>query len=163
MKNVPTVDATDPLFKEKFNHLLSSTLGSSDYDNSRDRPYNGQPWTDQGERGKTEVKGLTMRDVCDCIVQGFLCCADPDVPELHEIQNSVTEIHKEFIGTEYASKGTWRYNDMYKLDMTKVDPGAVIKNAMCFIEHMMGIFPNVNQLECKAITDKMFTEEREMF
>jgi hypothetical protein len=28
----------------------------------RNRPYNGQPLTDTGDRGKHEVKGITMRD-----------------------------------------------------------------------------------------------------
>jgi hypothetical protein len=163
MQGVPVVDVDDPAFEKKLDHLLSATLGSSDYDNSRDRPYNGQMWTDQGERGKTEVKGLTMRDLADCMIQGFLCCADPDVPEQLELMHSVTEIHKEFFGTKYANKGTWRYGDVYKLDLTKLDPQAMVKNTLCFVEHMMGIFPNVDELKCKEVTDKMFTEEREKF
>jgi len=34
----------------------------------RNRKYTGQPHTDYGERGKTQVEGLTMRDVCDCFL-----------------------------------------------------------------------------------------------
>ena len=38
----------------------------------RDRPYDGQPHTDAGERGRTMVEGLTMRDVVDCFVRSSL-------------------------------------------------------------------------------------------
>ena len=72
MKNIPMVDMNDKDFEQKFNFMIWSTDSSSDYRNDRDRPYNGQPHTDHGERGKTEIKGLTMRDVVDCMVQGFL-------------------------------------------------------------------------------------------
>jgi hypothetical protein len=37
----------------------------------RERPYNGQPHTDHGERGKQLVHGVTMRDIADCIARGM--------------------------------------------------------------------------------------------
>jgi len=42
----------DKNFKEYLNFMLSTDGSSSDYDNSRERPYNGQPWTDGGIRGE---------------------------------------------------------------------------------------------------------------
>lgn len=93
-----------------------------------DRPFDGQPHTDQGERGKTLVEGLRMRDVADCIVRGWLLSTWPgDAYRLVE-----------------AGKAT--YNDVYRPECSKVDPIAVVQNAMCEIEKMMGIFPNVPPL-----------------
>ncbi len=88
----------------------------------RNRPYSGQSHTHNGERGKAIVEGLTMRDVADCIVGGFLSCGgiykDNPVP-----------------------------NDIYKINLNDIDPGAVIQNTVCNIEKMMGIFPNLPKLE----------------
>lgn len=85
----------------------------------RNRPYNGQSHTDEGERGKTLVEGLTMRDVADCIAMGFLDASgsNPENPTR---------------------------NDMYKVAGSP-SPGAMINCAMCNIETMMGIFPNIPQ------------------
>lgn len=136
--NIPILDPDSDDFAEQFAFELWSVGGSSDYDNSRERPYNGQPHTDHGERGKVEVRGLTMRDVADCIVQGFLQSSG----NLH-LQKKAFERTREFIGTEHADNGTWRYSDLYKIDLGGIDPQAVIQNAMCQIEHYMGIYPNV--------------------
>ncbi len=85
----------------------------------RNRPYSGQPHTDEGERGKTLIEGLTMRDVADCIVIGFL-----------EASGS------------YPEDPT--YGDMYKIeDKDTPSPRAIIQNTVCNIEKMMGIFPNI--------------------
>jgi hypothetical protein len=143
--HVPMLDASSQNFKEELEFATWSTGGSSDYRNDRDRPYNGQPHTDQGERGKTLVAGLTMRDIADCIVQGLLA-ASPN----SEIQNKTVEISDDpdiGKGTKYASKNTWGYQDVYNIG--DVDPLAAVQNAMCFVEHMMGIFPNVPGLKEK--------------
>jgi hypothetical protein len=62
----------------------------------RDRPYLGQAHTDEGERGKTLVKGLTMRDVSDCIRRGFaLATTEHDsVDPVAVAQNACCEIEK---------------------------------------------------------------------
>ncbi len=44
----------------------------------RERPYNGQPWTSFGERGKTLIKGLTKRDIGDCIARAFIQSIPPE-------------------------------------------------------------------------------------
>lgn len=76
----------------------------------RERPYLGQPHTGWGERGRTKVEGLTMRDIGDCIARGFA--------------EAVRENDK------------WTFNET-----------CVVQNAMCNIEKMMGIFPNVGKLK----------------
>jgi hypothetical protein len=91
----------------------------------RDRPYTGQPHTDFGERGKTLVTGLTMRDISDCIAMGLL--ESSSNPALHDT------VHH----------GTWEYNDIYAIDLADIDPGAAIQNALCNVEKMMGIYPNL--------------------
>ncbi len=107
---------------EGFNTALKWAIveiqGSSALSLERDRPYDGQPHTDQGERGKQIVNGLTMRDIADCIVRGFLDCGG---------------IHREVPIRD----------DIYSINLDDVDPGAVIQNAMCHIERYMGIFPNL--------------------
>jgi hypothetical protein len=102
-------------------HGMAEVQGASALSLDRNRPYDGQPHTDQGERGKTLVAGLSMRDVSDCIVRGFLDAAgiEREVP-----------IH----------------DDIYNVELGEIDPGAVIQSAMCHVERMMGIFPNVPQL-----------------
>lgn len=91
----------------------------------RDRPYDGQPHTDFGERGETEVTGLTMRDISDCIAMGML-------------ESSLSSALYDTV-----LHGTWVYNDLYAIDLARIDPVAVIQNAMCNVEKMMGIFPNI--------------------
>ena len=93
--------------------------GSTAYSMERDRPYDGQDYTDNGIRGKTLVEGLTMRDVADCIVKGFLEA-----------------------GGVVRDCPIWE--DLYEMDMDSVDPLEGIQNGMCNIEKMMGIFPNIS-------------------
>ena len=91
--------------------------GESAWSMHRDRIYNGQPHTTSGERGKTLVDGLTMRDIRDCIVMGFLDAGG--IEKEHPV-----------------------WDDVYSLECD-FDPLAVASNAICHIEKMMGIFPNI--------------------
>lgn len=105
--------------------IIDEVLGLNN-DARRDRPYNGQPHTDEGERGKTLVEGLTMRDVCDCMAIGLLEASE--IPELYDA----------------VERGVWTYGDLYKLE--DFDPVAAIQNMACQLEKMMGIYPNVPKL-----------------
>ena len=97
--------------------------GSGAYSLDRSRPYDGQSHTDGGLRGQQQVHGVTMRDIADCVVLAFLSCA----------------------GIE--RKCPIR-DDLYSIkDMNELDPGAVIQNAVCNIEKMMGIYPNVPDMK----------------
>ena len=110
-------------FGKELEFIMKEAQGSSGFSMERDRPYDGQPHTDDGIRGKTVVEGLTMRDVADCIVLGFLSSTGIEMPS--------NPIH----------------DDMYKINLENIDPGAVIQNALCHIEKMMGIYPNVPGLD----------------
>lgn len=87
------------------------------------RPFDGQPQTDQGERGKTEVR-LRFRDVADCFVLGWLHAAGR---------------------SSLAESGTASYNDVYE-HHEEIDPLAVMQNMLCEMEKRMGIYPNVPRL-----------------
>lgn len=58
-KEIEILCASDENFAKDLEFAMLGTHGSSDYRNDRERPYNAQSWTIDGERGKTEVKGLT--------------------------------------------------------------------------------------------------------
>lgn len=102
--------------------IIDETTGINK-DARRNRPYDGQPHTAEGERGKTLVEGLTLRDVLDCFAMGML-----DASYEEALQDA-------------AERETWIYNDLYQLE--EFDPVAAIQNAMCRIEKMMGIYPNI--------------------
>lgn len=80
----------------------------------RNRPYDGQPWTDDGKRGMTEISGLTMRDVRDCLILAFYD-SSPD----REVPSSMEE-----------------------LPLAEMSLEAISQNLCCWIERYMGIFPN---------------------
>ncbi len=97
---------------------MNECQGSTAYSLEKDRAYDGQSHTHNGIRGKEMVKGLTVRDITDCIVKGFLD-ASGGIP--------LNPVH----------------DDIYNIDLSKRDPGAIIQNTVCHIEKMMGIFPNL--------------------
>lgn len=109
---------------------LSNTIMSlSDYTTDPDRPFTGQPHTDHGERGKTEVKGIRFRDLADCVVKAFV----DSIPGLSD------ELYRR------ADDGTLNYNDLYDLDTSEMDPLALIQNISCRVEKAMGIYPNIER------------------
>lgn len=84
------------------------------------RPYDGQPHTDEGERGKTEIRGITFRDLSDCFIRS--CYEASGLPI------------EQWPGTVYDLP--WRDMDII----------AVMQNLGCNVEKAMGIFPNVPRL-----------------
>jgi hypothetical protein len=166
-KSIPILDPTSENFKEDLAFNIWSTFSSSDYRNDRERPYNGQPHTDHGERGKTEVRGLTLRDICDCLIiamlksspdkdyldkeKEFLKCwdysTDPPKPTQYLLD---MQKQGKYISTK-ADTGDWRYQDVYKINWNDIDPLAIVQNMSCEIEKMMGIFPNISNIKS---TDK---------
>jgi len=98
----------------------------------RNRPYRGQPHTDEGIRGKTEVKGITFRDLCDAFIIGACSASSHQLGgELYEKANGDRKVCK---------------TDLYRLDWNDMDIVAVMQNMTCEVERMMGIFPNVPDL-----------------
>jgi hypothetical protein len=124
----------DTDLQSEFNRLMrraADDLGWNDMNMRRDRPYLGQEHTSAGTRGKTEVKGITFRDLRDCFVRA--CCHAGDVEELSEEANK-------------GEDAALCENDLYKLDWDKIDPMAVFQNLACEVEKIMGIYPNVQKL-----------------
>ena len=95
-------------------------LSPSDYLTAlldHDRPYDGQPHTDTGERGRKVVSGLTMRDLRDCYIVGCFQASG-------------------LMPSEYPKS-------LFELPWDEMDPIAVFQNMSCEIERRMGIFPNI--------------------
>lgn len=83
----------------------------------RDRPYDGQPHTDTGDRGRTLIEGITFRDLRDCFIRA--CYESSGLPI------------EEWPGT------------VYDLPWREMDIIAVAQNLSCNVEKYMGIYPNV--------------------
>lgn len=158
--DIPMLDMSSDDFLNQLDFAMWSTQSSSDYRNDRDRPYNGQSHTDDGERGKQLVEGLTMRDIRDCLIRAmlisapsekylepetFLKCWDfstnPPTPTQFLLDN---QNDPNFISNK-VEIGTWRSQDVYKINWDIVDPIAIAQNLTCEIEKMMGIFPNIKK------------------
>ena len=116
-KHIEILEEDDKNFKDKLDFALNTDGSSSDYRNDKERPYNGQPWTDGGVRGKQEVKGLTIRDIQDCLIQAMLCSSVNDglSDKVFEISND-SDIGK---GTKYAAKGHGENKMFIKLILIK--------------------------------------------
>ncbi len=103
------------------------------------RPFTGQPHTDNGERGKTELNGIRFRDLADCVVKAW-------------IDSAVHTIEDESLRDELrrrADDGTLNYNDIFLLECGDVDPLALVQNVSIRVEKAMGIYPNVPRLEAE--------------
>jgi hypothetical protein len=112
---------------------IGHDLGWHDHNMRRDRPYNGQPHTDEGERGRTEVRGITFRDLRDCYIRAwFLASGHVNLAAYNEANKGENAVLCE--------------QDLYGWDTNQVDPMAVFQNFSCEVEKLMGIFPNVPKL-----------------
>jgi hypothetical protein len=114
---------------------MDEALGFNDDRMNRDRPYSGQPWTDSGERGKTEIKGVTFRDLRDCFIRAI--CLSTGANANGAFGN---QLYQQAVKGEEALICE---NDLYKLDLNKIDIMAVCQNLSCEMERLMGIFPNL--------------------
>ena len=109
---------------------VENDLGHTDVNMNRDRPYYGQLHTSTGERGATEIKGITFRDLRDCFISAICLSASHLDEELYD----------------EADKGEDAIlceNDLYKINLDKLDPMAICQNLGCEVERLMGIFPNI--------------------
>lgn len=111
---------------------IEHELGYNEHNMRRDRPYNGQPHTNAGERGATEIKGITFRDLRDAYIRARCLSAGVDNPaQYHEANKGEDAVLCE--------------NDVYALK-GGVDEMAVCQNLCIEIEKLMGIYPNVPRL-----------------
>ncbi|GAA2773985.1 hypothetical protein [Saccharopolyspora taberi] len=84
------------------------------------RPYDGQPQTAYGERGRTEIRGITFRDLRDAFIRA--CFESSGLP-IEQWPGSV-----------------------YDLPWSDMDIIAVAQNMANNVEKAMGIYPNVPRL-----------------
>ncbi len=101
------------------------------------RPFVGQDHTDQGIRGQTEIQGVRFRDLCDCVVKAFIHAAAFAAKNEEELYQKVKD-------------NTISRQDLYTLDLSKMDPVALIQNISCEVERFMGIFPNIEKIRNTA-------------
>lgn len=116
---------------------IEHDLGFRDHNMQRSRPYTGQPHTDTGIRGATEVKGVTFRDLRDCYIRAFFLANGINMPAHYD----------------EASKGenaALCESDLFGWDLNQIDPIAVFQNFSCEVEKLMGIFPNVPGMKKEA-------------
>ena len=110
-------------------------LGWNDHNMQRDRPYSGQPHTDTGQRGATEVKGVTFRDLRDCYIRARCLAMGANCPENMPYYEEATK----------GVNAALCENDVYKLK-GEADEMAVFQCFSCEVEKIMGIYPNVPML-----------------
>lgn len=122
---------------------IEDDLGFNDHNMRRDRPYNGQPHTDTGERGKTEIKGITFRDLRDCFIRAILLSTGAETISGKDMRPLYEEACK-------GEDAVLCENDLYGWDLNQLDPMAVFQNFSCEVERIMGIFPNVPGLKSEG-------------
>jgi len=106
----------------------------------RDRPYSGQPHTNTGIRGATEIKGITFRDLRDCFIRAVLLSTGAETIDGKDMRPLYEEACK-------GENATLCENDLYGFDLNALDPMAICQNLACEVERIMDIFPNVPQLQ----------------
>lgn len=119
---------------------IEHDLGFNDHNMHRDRPYNGQPHTDTGRRGATEIKGITFRDLRDCFIRAVLLSTGAETIDGKNMRPLYEEACK-------GDAAALCENDLYGFNLDKLDPMAICQNLSCEIERAMGIFPNVPKLK----------------
>lgn len=122
--------------------FIDEVCGTHDHNMRRDRPYSGLPHTCTGERGSTEIRGITFRDLRDCFVRAFI--------QSHAVykSGSLEPVQPNFALSREAEKGENAClceGDVYSLK-GDIDPIAVVQNLCCEVEKIMGIYPNVPRL-----------------
>jgi hypothetical protein len=125
---------------------IEDDLGFNDHNMRRDRPYSGQTHTMTGERGATEIKGVTFRDLRDCFIRAVLLSTGGQFASEESKRAHLKALYDE------ADKGplaTLCENDLYGFDLDQLDPIAIAQNLSCEIEKIMGIYPNVPALTTK--------------
>lgn len=153
--DIPTIDLSghSPESIGDVLHNAITVMNGSNFMN-RDRPYTGQPWTDTGKRGSTEVKGITFRDIRDCFIRAYIISHPYYVYD--EVKRECTLIRQEPNATliDEANKGIHAKlngSDVFSL-VGDIDPIAVSQNLGCEIEKIMGIFPNIpDQMKSSSV------------
>lgn len=111
----------------------------------KNRPYLEQ----QPRRAMMEIKGLTRRDISDCMALGILECKEgDDIPRVYVSEKG--NLFKDFDSLEKAGEGLSdsyvdpervTYNDLYGWNLDNIDPVAAIQNMACHLERRMKVYP----------------------
>ncbi len=139
--NQEKIDREKPSLEELINSFTSNNCDP-------DRPELGQ----QPQRAVMEIKGLTRRDIQDCMVLGILECKDSEkYGELPRIYVSEKGNHfKDFdslvksgegFDDSYIDPARVTYNDLYGWNLNEIDPVAAVQNMACHLERRMGVYP----------------------
>jgi hypothetical protein len=120
-------------------------LGFNEHNMRRDRPYNGQLHTCTGERGQTEVKGITFRDLRDCFIRAVLLSTGGPCFPTHD-QKLRARMQALYEEAQKGESAVLCENDLYGFDLDRLDPMAICQNLGCEVERVMGIYPNVPKL-----------------
>ena len=154
------VDFTQKKIDAEQPTIIEIIEGFTAHNCDKDRPYLEQ----QPERAKMEIKGLTRRDVCDCMVLGILeSCPDNNFPKLYFSEEGVA--FQSFEDLEAAGHNykdhvidheRATYNDVYKIG--DIDPIAAVQNMACHLERRMGVFPAL--LDGKLAADQEPSDEQ---
>jgi hypothetical protein len=128
---------------EKLWDQIEHDLGFRDHNMRRDRPYNGQPHTGTGQRGATEISGITFRDLRDCFIRAVLLSTGAETIDGVNMRPRYEEANK-------GESAVLCENDLYGFNLDRLDPMAICQNLSCEIERLMGIYPNVPELRIPA-------------
>ncbi len=106
-----------------------------------------QPHTIAGKRGDVIINGVTFRQIAECVLRGML--------------DGATHYDK----TDTVNLDYHRLIDIiYKVEwLGDFDPMAIVQNASCHIEKVLGIYPNIpkliEKLGRKGQTEKEWDDE----
>lgn len=123
--------------------LIRTLNGADRCSMSRIRPYDGQPHTEMGVRGATEIKGITFRDLRDCFIRAVMLSTGAETIDGVDMHWMYDEACK----GEHAMLCA---NDLYGFNLDRLDPVAIVQNLCCEVERTMGIFPNVPRIREQA-------------
>lgn len=123
---------------------MSSVYSGCGTSMRRDRPFDGQPHTDTGVRGATEITGVTFRDLHDCFIRAVLLSTGAG--EIDEVD--MRPRYAQATRGELAELGE---GDLYGFDLDQLGPMAICQNLCCEVERVMGIFPNVPSLMAEGV------------
>lgn len=115
---------------------IAEDMGWRDANMRRDRPYTGQPHTDTGIRGATEIRGITFRDLRDAFIRAVCLSSGCDTPGDRALYDEA----------EKGEQAALCSDDVFAID-ADLDLIAVSQNLACEVERLMGIYPNIEPLQ----------------
>jgi hypothetical protein len=155
------IDKEQPDLAEIINGLTSHNCDTN-------RPYLEQ----QPLRAQMEIKGLTRRDISDCMALGILECMDPEknrelprvyVSEKGTLFKDWESLQKsgEVYSSHYIDPEQVTYNDLYGWNLDDIDPVAAIQNMACHLERRMGVFPALVDGDLMEIEDNIKSDSED--